>query len=167
MKKAFLLICLMAAILAGLTSCVKKDYNDYNKGLVGTWSFSCAEWQEGQKVNEVEGVFVFEESNYYEATLRYNCGITVNIEGEWGVLDEKNSLLKFFNNSVQTRCKSRKTRQYFNDKFSTTDHLMSISEFSDDKFEAFYSPMLDFSSLDKTTITFNHILSSNDDSVGK
>ncbi len=144
----------MATILTGLTSCVKKDYN---KELVGTWSFSCAEWQEGQKVNGVEGVFVFDENNSYKATFRYKSGVTVNVEGEWCVLDEKNSLLKFSNNSVQIQSKSRKTRQHFDDKFGSTDHLMCISEFSDDKLEAFYSPLLSHCSLGKSTITFNHV----------
>lgn len=163
MKKAFLLICLMATILTSLTSCIKKDYN---KELVGTWSFTCAEWQEGQKVNGVEGVFVFDENNTYKATFRYKSGVTVNVEGEWCVLDEKNSLLKLSNNSVDTQSKSRKTRQHFDDKFGATDHLMCISEFSDGKFEAIYSPMLELSSLDKSTITFNR-LPSKDDLVGE
>ncbi len=163
MKKAFLLICLMATILTSLTSCIKKDYN---KELVGTWSFSCAEWQEGQKVNSVEGMIAFDENCSYHATFRYSGGVTVNVDGEWCVLDEKHALLKFSDNSVETQSKSKKTRQHFNDKFGATDHLMCISEFSDDKFEAIYSPMLELSSLDKSTITFNR-LPSNDDLVGR
>ena len=164
MKKAFLLICLIATVLTCLTSCAPKDYN---KELAGNWSFSCSEWQEGQKVNSVEGMIAFDENYSYHATFRYSGGVTVNIDGEWCVLDEKHALLKFSDNSVETQSKSKKTRQHFNDKFGMTDHLMCISEFSDDKFEAIYSPMLELSSsLDKSTITFNR-LPSNDDLVGE
>ena len=164
MKKAFLLICFIATVLTCLTSCAPKGYN---KELAGNWSFSCSEWQEGQKVNSVEGMIAFDENYSYHATFRYSGGVTVNVDGEWCVLDEKHALLKFSDNSVETQSKSKKTRQHFNDKFGMTDHLMCISEFSDDKFEAIYSPMLELSSsLDKSTITFNR-LPSNDDLVGE
>lgn len=142
----------MATVLTCLTSCVK----DYNKELVGKWSFNCQQWQEGEKVSSVEGTIEFDEYSY-NLTYKYGNGVRVNVDGEWAVLSDKKSLLKLFDNSVESSSKSKRFRQQMDRVFGMTDNLMCITELSDDTFEAIYSPMLSYNSAGKTTMTFNRI----------